>query len=81
MTEVVNVKNFMTFINQVFPGGALFILLSDGEFKKLLMKLSSSMLEERQQQQYAVRIIGENECEGETYWCYLVPFNYLLMEL
>ena len=65
------VKHFQTFINHVFPGGALFVLLTDGEFKKLLMQLSSNMLEEQQgqgQEQYAARIVGENKHGENTFW-------------
>lgn len=45
MTEVSStVKHFTISINQQFPGGTLFLLLSDQEFKKFLMEISSKML-------------------------------------
>ncbi len=68
MTETVSVKAFITFINQAFPGGALFALLSDGEFKKLLMQLSSKLLAQEQECKYAARIVGENQANDKTYW-------------
>ena len=40
------VKQFTISINQQFPGGTLFLLLTDQEFKKFLMEMSSEMLEE-----------------------------------
>lgn len=65
------VKNFTVSINQQFPGGTLFLLLSDNEFKKFLMETSSKMLEENAPgcQKHAARIIGRNQIEGgEPYW-------------
>ena len=45
MSEVSsNVKQFTISVNQQFPGGTLFLLLSDHEFKKLLMDMSSKCL-------------------------------------
>ena len=44
MSEVSStVKQFTVSVNQQFPGGTLFLLLSDHEFKKLLMDMSSTM--------------------------------------
>ena len=69
MTELSgNVKQFMTFANQIFPGGALF-LLSDGEFKKFMMQMSSRMLEEQQEEKVASRLV-ENKHEGESFWVF-----------
>ena len=53
------VKQFMISVNQQFPGGTL---LSDHDFKKLLMDLSSEMLESSSaRQKHAVRIVGRNQ--------------------
>ena len=66
-----NVKQFTTFANQIFPGGALFLLLSDGEFKKFMMQMSSRMLEEQhEEKKVAARLVGENKHEGESFWVF-----------
>ena len=62
-----NVKQFTTFINQIFPGSALFLLLSDSEFKKLMMQLSSDMLEEQQGRKVAASLVGENTLDGKSF--------------
>ena len=66
MTELSgNVKQFTTFANQIFPSGALFLLVSDSEFKKFMMQMSSRMLEEQQEEKkVAARLVGENKHEG-----------------
>ena len=74
MSEVAStVKQFTISVNQQFPGGTLFLLLSDHEFKKLLMELSNKMLESPSDgcQKHAVRIIGRNELvSGDSYWVF-----------
>ena len=63
MTEVSStVKHFTISINHQFLGGTLFLLLSDQEFKKFLMEISSKMLEENSPgcQKHAARIVGKN---------------------
>ena len=74
MTEVSStVKNFTISINQQFPGGTLFLLLTDLEFKKFLMEISSKMLEENSPtcRKHAVRIVGRNQLEGdEPFWIF-----------
>ena len=74
MTEVSStVKQFTMSINQQFPGGTLFLLLSDQEFKKFLMDESSKMLEENTPgcQKHAARIVGKNQLEGdEPFWVF-----------
>ena len=72
MTELSgNVKQFTTFANQIFPGGALFLLLSDSEFRKFMMQMSSRMLEEQQEEKkVAARLVGENKHEGESFWVF-----------
>ena len=70
MTEVVTTKQFITFINQAFPGGALFILLSDADLKRLLMQLSSDLLYEQGRVRLAARVVGVNKYEGKSYWVF-----------
>ena len=68
MSEVSStVKQFTVSVNQQFPGGTLFLLLSDHEFKKLLMDMSSTMLESSSNvcQKHAVRIVGRNQLDDE----------------
>ena len=62
-----NVKQFTTFANQIFPGAALFLLLSDDEFKKFMMQMSSRMLAEQQEEKVAARLV-ENKHKGESFW-------------
>ena len=69
MSEVSStVKQFMISINQQFPGGTLILLVSDHEFKKLLMDLSSEMLESSSEtcQKHAVRTVGRNQLGDEN---------------
>jgi len=69
MTELGNVKQFTTFANQQFPGGSLFLLLFDTEFKRFMMQLSSKMLdEEHGRRKNAARLVGENKLDEESYW-------------
>ena len=66
MTEVFSsVKHFTISINQQFPGGTLFLLLSDQEFKKFLIRISSKKLEENSPgcPKHAARIVGKNQLE------------------
>lgn len=69
MSEVSStVKQFTVSVNQQFPGGTLFLLLSDHEFKKLLMDMSSTTLLESSSnvcQKHAVRIVGRNQLDDE----------------
>lgn len=67
MSDIANsVKHFMVSVNQEFPGGSLFLLLTDAEFKKMLMNLSSKMLENNATTKFAVEIIGRNEFQGSN---------------
>ena len=74
MSEVSGaVKQFTISINQQFPGGTLFLLLSDQDFKKYLMEMSSKMLEDNSPscRKHAARIIGRNQIEGgEPFWVF-----------
>ena len=74
MSEVSStVKQFTVSVNQQFPGGTLFLLLSDHEFKKLLMDMSSEMLESNSgsSHKYAVRVVGRNQIDNnDPYWVF-----------
>ena len=66
-----NVKQFIVSVNQHFPGGSLFLLLTDLEFKKLLMDLSNAMLASNPVTKHAARIIGRNETNsGSAVWIF-----------
>ena len=65
------VKQFTISINQRFRGGTLFLLLTDQEFKKFLMEMSSEMLEENSAgcRKHAPQTIGRNQLEGgKPFW-------------
>lgn len=68
MAEVSStVENFLVSINQQFPSGALFLLLSDYNFQKLMMELTNKMMERNEERQfYAARLIGQNTIEGKV---------------
>ena len=66
-----SVKQFTISVNQQFPGGSLFLLLSDSDFKKLLMGMSSEMLQTTSVTKFAARIIGRNEeNSGNPVWIF-----------
>ena len=63
------VKQFAIAVNQQFPGGALFMLISDHEFRKLMMDMTSRMMESySDHQRHAARLIGRNSIEQSVYW-------------
>ena len=68
MTEMSgNVKQFAAYLNQVFPGGALFLAATDAELKRLLMELTTELLQEVQGRRVcSARIIGMNDHAGGT---------------
>ena len=70
MSEVSGtVKQFVTAVNQQFPGGALFLLLTDHEFRKLMMEMTNEMMEDDQGGRlYAARLIGRNRIDQSTFW-------------
>ena len=74
MSEVSGaVKQFTISINQQFPGGTLFLLLMDQEFKTFLMEMLNKMLEENSPscRKHAARIVGRNQLEGgEPFWIF-----------
>ena len=46
-----------------------FLLLSDHEFRKLMMDLTNKMMEERQDRQlHAARLIGRNTIDDQVMW-------------
>ena len=70
MSEVSGtVKSFVIAINQQFPGGALFLLLSDHEFRKLMMEMTNKMMEGvLDRQLHAARMIGCNSINQSVFW-------------
>lgn len=63
------VKQFVIALNQQFPGGALFLLVSDHEFRKVMMDMTSRMMEDGQDKQlHAARLIGRNTVQDSVYW-------------
>ena len=63
------VKQFLIAVNQQFPGGALFILLSDQEFRKIMMMMTNEMMKDDQGRQlYATRMVGHNCINQLTVW-------------
>ena len=68
------VKHFLVSINQQFPGGALFLLLSDHEFRKLMMDTTNKMMEGSQERQlHAARLIGRNTINDKVIWVMSEP--------
>ena len=61
MSELSHLKQLCSYMNQVFPGGALFLIASDNEFKRLFMELTSSVLQnDGCRKATAARIVGRN---------------------
>ena len=40
-----NVKQLCGYLDQVFPGGALFLVATEAELKRLLMELTGALLQ------------------------------------
>ena len=60
MSEMSNIK-LNAYLNQVFPGGALFLVANDHEFKRLFMELSNEVLgAENCRKVYAATMVGRN---------------------
>lgn len=69
MSELSNVKQLNSYINQVFPGGALFLVASDNEFRRLFMELASTVLQSAECRKLSVaRMVGKNGSRGNTEW-------------
>ena len=58
-----------TFANQIFLSGGLFLLLSDSEFIKFVMQMSSRMLEEQQEE----KKVGGIQSEHTSRWWWKYP--------
>ena len=65
-------KQLCSYLNQVFPGGALFLLASDGDLKRLLMELTAELLNDVGCRNItASRIIGVNSTPNkEDVWVF-----------
>ena len=69
MSEMGNLKSFLGYLNQIYPGGSLYLLLSDKEFKQLFMEKTNSFLASNTNQCSAARIVGINvNSDGERIW-------------
>lgn len=61
MSELSNLKQFSGYINQVFPGAALFLVCTDGEFKRFFMELTHAFLQDSDRRSvFGARFIGRN---------------------
>ena len=62
-----NVKQLCGYLNQVFPGGALFLVATEAELKRLLMELTGGLLQSDECRHVsAARMIGLNSfTDGE----------------
>ncbi len=67
-----NTKQLCTYLNQVFPGGALFLVASDTEVKRFMMEMTTLVLQNQQRRKVAAaRVIGINPAPtGEEYWVF-----------
>ena len=67
MSELSHVKQLNSYINQVFPGGALFLVASDTEFRRLFMELASTVLQNADCRKLsAARMVGKNTNRDNT---------------
>ena len=66
MTELSgNVKQVCTYLNQIFPGGALFLVATETELKCLFLEMSNTLLEDDEFQRiFAARMVGINVAPG-----------------
>lgn len=60
MSELSNLKQFSAHINLMYPGGALFLVCNDSEFKRLFMELTCAFLQRNHHIVYGVTAIGRN---------------------
>ena len=73
MTELSgNTKQLCTYINSVFPGGALFLIASDTEVKRFFMELTTAVLRSADHRKVsAARTIGLNSTpDGFSVWVF-----------
>ena len=61
MSELSNLKQFTGYINLVFPGAALFLVCTDGEFKRFFMELITAFLQDEDRRSVSgARFVGRN---------------------
>ena len=71
MSELSNLKQFSAHINLVFPGGALFLVCNDAEFKRLFMDLTCTFLKGNHRNVHGVSVIGRNKTsDGDVVWMF-----------
>ena len=71
MSELSNLKQFSAHINLVFPGGALFLVCNDVEFKRLFMELTCAFLQGNHRIVNGVSVIGRNTTQdGDEVWMF-----------
>ena len=71
MSELSNLKQFSAHINLMFPGGALFLVCNDSEFKRLFMELTCAFLQRNHRIAYGVSAIGRNTTsDGDEVWMF-----------
>ena len=70
MSELSNLKQFTGYINLVFPGAALFLVCTDGEFKRFFMELITAFLQDEDRRSvYGARFVGRNvSSSGDETW-------------
>ena len=77
MIEVNNLKHFSLYINQVFPG-ALFLVCSDAEFKRLMLDLTHALLQDKNRRNvHSAQVVGRNvSSDGFEAWV-MSPIGHL----
>lgn len=62
MSEMGNVKSFQAYLNQIYPGGFLYLILNDKEFKQLFMEETNAFFKSSSAHSScrAARIVGIN---------------------
>ena len=63
MSEMGNVKSFQAYLNQIYPGGSLYIILNDKDFKQLFMEETNKFLCSSVPHYSAARVVGVNVTE------------------
>ena len=70
MSELSNLKQFSAHINLVFPGGALFLVCNDAEFKRLFMELTCTFLKANHRHVNGVSIISRSTIGDGEVWMF-----------
>ena len=66
-----NTKQLCSYINSIFPGGALFLIASDTEVKRFFMELTTAVLGANHRKLCAARMIGINTTpDGLSTWVF-----------